>query len=163
MKKHLFIFLVSVLFISCKPQETPTQFTQEALNDTFISLGNEKISFKNILEKHEGKTILIDVWASWCIDCIKGMPKVKALQETNNDVVFLFLSADRSLISWKTGINKYPVKGEHYFMPKGMKSVFSKSIDLDWIPRYLIIDPQGNIKLYKAIKADDSKLLKALN
>lgn len=163
MKKHLFIFLVSILFISCKAQETPTQFTQEALNFNFISSEGENIYFKNILEKHKGKTILIDVWASWCGDCLKGMPKVKALQESNSDVVFLFLSADRSLESWKKGIDKYRVKGEHYFMAKGMKSDFGKSIDLDWIPRYLIIDPEGNIKLYKAIKADDSKLLKALN
>ena len=91
------------------------------------------------------------------------MPKVKALQEANTEMVFLFLSADKSITSWKKGINKYQVKGEHYFMPKGMKSIFSKSIDLDWIPRHLIIDAQGNIKLYKAIKADDSELLKALN
>ena len=163
MKKHLLIFLISILFVSCIAQETPTQFTEEALNDTFISYEGENISFKNIVEKYKGKTILIDVWASWCGDCVKGMPKVKALQETNTDVVFLFLSADKSFQSWKKGVSKYQVKGEHYFMPKGMKSVFSKSIDLDWIPRYLIIDPQGNIKLYKAIKADDTKLLKALN
>ncbi|MFD2541933.1 TlpA family protein disulfide reductase [Lacinutrix gracilariae] len=163
MKKHLLVVCFSILFISCKAQETPTQFTQEALNDTFISFEGENISFKQILEKHKGSTILIDVWASWCGDCIQGMPKVKVLQETNTEMVFLFLSADKSITSWKKGINKYQVKGEHYFMPKGMKSIFSKSIDLDWIPRYLIIDAQGNIKLYKAIKADDSELLKALN
>ena len=163
MKKTIQVFLISILFISCKAQETPTQFTEQALNDTLISYQGENITFKNILEKHKGKTILIDVWASWCGDCVKGMPKVKVLQETNTEVVFLFLSADKSFQSFKKGINKYQVKGEHYFMPKGMKSVLSKSIYLDWIPRYLIIDPQGNIKLYKAIKADNSKLLKALN
>lgn len=163
MKKHLQIFLICILFISCKAQETPTQFTEEALNDTFITYEGENISFKSILEKHKGKTILIDVWASWCSDCVKGMPKVKALQETNTDVVFLFLSADKSFESWKKGIIKYQVNGEHYYMSKGMKSIFSKSIDLDWIPRYLIIDPQGNIKLFKVIKADDSQLIKALN
>lgn len=163
MKKHLLIFILSITFWSCKAQEAPTQFSAEALNDTFISIQNENISLKNILEKYKGKTIFIDVWASWCGDCVKGMPKVKVLQEKYKDVVFLFLSADRSLESWKKGIEKYQVNGAHYFMPKGMKSVFSKSIDLDWIPRYLIIDPQGNIKLYKAIKADDSNLLQALN
>ncbi|MDO6597578.1 TlpA disulfide reductase family protein [Oceanihabitans sp. 2_MG-2023] len=163
MKKHLLILLVSITFLSCKAQETPTQFTEEALNDTFISYENENITFKNILKKHKGKTIVVDVWASWCGDCIKGMPKVKALQDSNPEVVFLFLSADKSLKSWKKGIDKYQVKGEHYYMPKGMKSVFSKSINLDWIPRYLIIDADGSIKLFKAIKADNTNLLKALN
>ncbi|MBU2939464.1 TlpA family protein disulfide reductase [Lacinutrix sp. C3R15] len=163
MKKKLLLVLVSILFISCKAQEIPTQFKEEALNDTFISFEGESISLKQILEKHKGNPILIDVWASWCGDCIEGIPKVKALQETNTEMVFLFLSADKSITSWKKGISKYQIKGTHYFMPKGMKSAFSKSIDLDWIPRYLIIDAQGYIKLYKAIKADDSELLKALN
>ncbi|MDX1277837.1 TlpA disulfide reductase family protein [Oceanihabitans sediminis] len=162
MKKYLIVLLVSALFLGCKEQ-TPTQFTDEALQDVLITLKGDEISFENILKKYEGKKILIDVWASWCGDCIKGMPKVKALQEENKEVVFLFLSADKTLESWKEGIEKYKVKGEHYFMPDGMKSVFSNSINVDWIPRYLIVDPQGNIKLFKAIKADDSKLLDALN
>ena len=163
MKKYLQLFVLALAFVSCTAQETPTQFTTEALNDTFIGLDNEKISFQNILEKHKGKTIMIDVWASWCSDCIKGMPKVKAIQEKKPDVVYLFLSADKAVEKWKIGIEKFQVKGDHYFMPKGMKSVFSKSIDLDWIPRYMVVDPQGTIKLFKAIKADDDQLLKALN
>ncbi|MGB1308407.1 MAG: TlpA family protein disulfide reductase [Oceanihabitans sp.] len=163
MKKFLHIFLISLLIVSCTAQEAPTKFTEAALNDTFVSTNNQNILFKEILEKHKGKTILIDVWASWCGDCIKGLPKVKALQNNNKEVVFVFLSADRSISKWKNGINKHQVKGDHYFMPKGMKSVFSKSIGLNWIPRYMLVDPEGGIKLYKAIKADNKQLLNALN
>jgi thiol-disulfide isomerase/thioredoxin len=42
-----------------------------------VNTENEPIAFSEILKKYEGKTIVIDVWASWCSDCIKGMPKVK--------------------------------------------------------------------------------------
>ncbi|MFD2823221.1 TlpA family protein disulfide reductase [Lacinutrix iliipiscaria] len=163
MKKLAYLTTICLLAFNCIAQEPFTEFPQEALNDTFITLEDENIAFKQILEQHKGKTILIDVWASWCGDCIKGLPKVKALQEVHKDVVFLFLSADRSLERWKRGLKKYNIKGEHYFMPKGMKSVFSKTIGLNWIPRYMIIDPEGQIKLFKAIKADDSQLIKALN
>jgi len=163
MKKIAYLLFTCLLIFNCKAQEPFTEFPQEALQDTFINLGNENISFEKILDKYKGKTILIDVWASWCGDCIKGMPKVKALQKTNKDIVYLFLSADRSYNSWKKGINKYQVEGEHYFMPKGMKSAFGKSIGLDWIPRYMVIDPEGKIKLFRAIKADDNQLINALN
>jgi thiol-disulfide isomerase/thioredoxin len=163
MKKVAYLIITCLLFLNCKAQEPLTEFPEDALNDTFVTLNGENIIFKEILEKYKGQTIFVDVWASWCGDCLKGMPKVKALQEENRDLVYLFLSADRSFESWKKGIRKHQVIGEHYFMPKGMKSVFGKAIDLDWIPRYMIIDSEGNIKLFRAIKADDSQLIKTLN
>ena len=35
-----------------------------------------------------------------------------------------------------------------------MKGKFAKAIDLDWIPRYIIIDKTGKIVLYRAIEKD---------
>ena len=55
------IFLVILFaFFSCNT-EKPTQFSEEALNDTFITLQGENIQFDDILSKYEGQTILIDV------------------------------------------------------------------------------------------------------
>jgi len=156
------IFLVILLtFFSCNT-EKPTQFSEEALNDTFITLQGENIQFKDILSKYEGQTILIDVWAAWCRDCIKGMPKLKTLQEDNPDIVYLFLSLDRSVNSWKKAIDKHDVKGKHYYMQSGWDGPFGEFLDLDWIPRYMVVDKQGNIKLYKAIKATDKNILKSI-
>ena len=118
MKKATYLLVACLLVLNCKAQEPLTEFPEEALNDTFITLEGENILFKDILEKYKGQTILIDVWASWCGDCLKGMPKVKALQAENKNLVYLFLSADRSVKSWQKGINKYQVVGEHYFMPR---------------------------------------------
>ena len=161
MKKMNILLVALISFLSCS-KDTPTQFSQDALNDTFVTLSGETTSFNEILTKHKGKTILIDVWASWCKDCIKGMPKVKTLQENNTDVVYVFLSLDKSMDSWKRGIDKYQVEGDHYFMQSGWKGDFGTFIDLDWIPRYMVVDETGTIKLFKAVKADDSKLINVL-
>ncbi|WP_100615996.1 TlpA family protein disulfide reductase [Confluentibacter citreus] len=161
MKKIIYILILVVSFFSCKT-DIPTKFSDEALNDTFITLEGDSIPFKDILQAHEGKTIVIDVWASWCSDCIKGMPKVKVLQDDFKDVVYLFLSLDRSQESWKKGIEKYNVQGAHYFMQSGWKGPFGTFVELDWIPRYMIINPDGTIKVFKAIEADDNKLIEAL-
>ena len=90
------------------------------------------------------------------------MPKVKELQEKNPEVTFLFISMDKSYESWLKGIEKYEVRGEHYLTADGMKGVFGKSIDLDWIPRYMVVNKKGKIALYKVIEADDKKLIKTL-
>ncbi|WP_242203719.1 TlpA family protein disulfide reductase [Aestuariivivens insulae] len=157
---YLLVLLISIF--SCNIDKAPKHFSEGALNDTFTTLQGESIDFKTILEKHKGKTIVIDIWASWCRDCIIGMPKVKELQSKHKDVVFVFLSLDRGVVAWKRGIEKYKVKGEHYYMPSGKKCPFADFVKIDWIPRYMVINKAGKIELFNAIKADDNKLVKAL-
>ncbi|WP_397362119.1 TlpA family protein disulfide reductase [Olleya sp. R77988] len=161
MKKNIFLFFASLFFLNCSAQE-PTQFTETALNDTFIDLDGTSVTFQSILDQHKGKTIVIDIWASWCSDCIKGMPKVQALQLKNKEVVFLFLSLDKSQESWKKGIEKYKVKGQNYFMQSGWKGDFATFVNLDWIPRYMVVDKDQNITVFKAIKVNDKKIKNAL-
>ena len=90
------------------------------------------------------------------------MPKVKKLQKKNKNVVFLFLSLDKTTENWKKAIKTFKIKGEHYYIASGWKGAFCSSIDLDWIPRYIVINPEGEISLYKAIKADDDRISNAL-
>ena len=162
MKHLLFTFFASVMLLACQAQEAPTKFSEQALNDTFITLEGESLTFSSILKKYEGKTILIDVWASWCKDCLKSLPNLKKLQEQDNETVYLFLSLDKSIDGWKKGIKKYDVQGEHYYMQSGWKGDFGDFLDLDWIPRYLVVDKAQNISLYKAVKATDKNLIEAL-
>ena len=106
--------------------------------------------------------LYIDVWASWCKDCRKSLPKVKELQQEFPEMSFVFLSLDKSLDTWKKGIQTYNLQGDHYFMQSGWKGAMGTFLDLDWIPRYLIIDPDGKIVVYKAIKTKDKNLRKYL-
>ncbi len=152
----LFLFFITIA------QAQETSFTKEALNDVFLSENGKEITLSETLKQYQGKTVFIDVWASWCKDCIAGMPKVQKLRKENPDIVFLFLSLDKETDSWKHGIEKYGVIGENYFITSGWKGALCSSIDLDWIPRYMIVNPDGKISLYKAIKTDDANLLKAL-
>ncbi|MBP6038591.1 MAG: TlpA family protein disulfide reductase [Flavobacterium sp.] len=158
------IFVLATMLISTLgcAQKEETSFKKEGLENIMVTTENKPITFAEILKKYEGTTIVIDIWASWCSDCVKGMPKVKALQEKYPEVTFLFISMDKSYESWLYGIQKYEVKGEHYLTSDGMKGVFGKSINLDWIPRYMVVDKTGKIALYKVIEADDKRLFEVL-
>lgn len=154
--------LIALLLFVGFAQGEQKSFSEAALNEKFLSENDVEISFSEILQQYKGKTVFIDIWASWCKDCIVGMPKVQKLREENPEVVFLFLSLDKEIESWKHGIEKYGVVGENYFIPEGWKGDFCSSIDLDWIPRYMVVNPEGEISLYKAIETDDKNLLSAL-
>jgi thiol-disulfide isomerase/thioredoxin len=160
MKKIYFLFII--LCAGCN-LEKPTQFSKLALNDTVYDLNNTSFSIKEVLHQYKGKRVLIDVWASWCVDCIKGLPSVRNLQKKYPKVIFLFLSVDKSKNAWKHGIQRFQIKGAHYNLPKGMKSgEFVDFISLGWIPRYMVIDEQGKISLFKATNASDSAIIEAL-
>lgn len=160
MKKIVYLLIVLVVFASCG--EPPLQFSEESLNEKAITLQGNEVTLKEILEAYKGQTVLIDVWASWCGDCIKGMPTVKEIQSNYTDVAYVFLSVDRNETAWKRGINRYNVVGDHYFLPKGQKGAFGDFLNSNWIPRYMVIDSDGAIKLFKAKKATDQRIIEAL-
>jgi len=158
MKIKTIIFVITILLIlSCK--EEKTTFDNVALNETFVQKNGEKIQFKDILKKNEGKTIFIDIWASWCSDCVAGIPEFKKLQAEEKEVTYVMLSLDKTEDLWEAGIKKHKLEAQHYlFTKKWKESGFCKSIDLDWIPRYMIVGKDGAIKMYKAIKLEDKAI-----
>ncbi|MFV5693714.1 TlpA family protein disulfide reductase [Flavobacterium sp. LT1R49] len=151
--KKIFVLFIAFVTFSCT-QAQKTAFSKEALSETLLSTDGSQVAFKNILKKYKGKTLVIEVWASWCGDCVKAMPKIKELQATNPDVAYVFISMDKAADKWKVGIEKHELKGNHFMANDQMKGVFGKAIDLDWIPRYIIIDKTGKIVLYRAIETD---------
>ena len=160
MKSIFYAILASLLVLTCA--EPPTQFTQEALSEKAILLNGNTTSLSKVFETYKGKTVLVDIWASWCGDCIKGMPLVKEIQKSYNDVDYVFLSVDRNETAWKRGIKRYNVIGDHYFLPNGQDGTLGAFLNSNWIPRYMVIDKKGSIKLFKATKASDKSIIEAL-
>lgn len=161
MKKIFLTLFICSITLSCTAQDK-VNFTPKALSDSFVNMEGKPVLFKEILEGLKGKTAVIDIWASWCRDCIVGLPNLKKLQNDYPDITYVFLSLDQNERAWKSGINRLRLKGEHYLVNKGWNSDFCKSIDLDWIPRYIVVGPDGTMKLFKATKSSDLSIIKAL-
>lgn len=150
MKRHSFNF---------GPQ--PTRFTTEALGNVMTDLKGNTTTLEAVLQQYKGKTIIIDVWASWCGDCLKGLPKVAQMQKTtaDKDIVYLFLSVDKDARPWKGAVKRKNIQGVHYLAEGAWKSKLGEFLNLDWIPRYMVVNPAGDISLFKATSADDPAIL----
>lgn len=156
MKKIFSLAMLMLLSISCSnAQET---FSKDALDFKMTALDDTKISFKEIIKKHKGKKVVLELWASWCGDCVKNMPNVKKMEANNPNVAFVFLSFDKTPEAWKEGIKKHELTGDHYLVGETMKGSFGKAVNLDWIPRYIVLDEKGKIILYKAIETENDKV-----
>lgn len=163
--KKILALLIAIVCFSCSQAQKKT-FSKETLSENLIATDGSVIDFQSIIKKYKGKTLVIEVWASWCSDCVKAMPKIKELQAGNPDVAYVFLSCDKTSDKWMEGIKKHELNGEHFLIKDGMKGDFGKALDLDWIPRYIILDKSEKIVLYRAIETDFDKInstLKELN
>ena len=160
MKKILASLAVLLSLTSCQAQET--EFSKESLESKLTTIDNKTISFEEILKQNHGKTLVIEVWASWCSDCVKNMPEVKDLKARYPEVAFVNLSCDKTFDAWTNGIEKHEVSGENYLIPDGMKSEFGASIKLDWIPRFMVINKEGKIVLFRAIEKDFDKIIESI-
>lgn len=156
--KKIFICIITTLTTLACSNAQDKQFSKESLTKKLITRENTEITFQDILKKHEGKITVIEVWASWCSDCVKAMPKVKQMQDDFPEIDYVFLSVDKAFDKWESGVQKHELKGDHYWITDGMKGDFGKSINLDWIPRYIVIDKTGKVVIYKAIETDFEKM-----
>ena len=161
----LFVFLISCgIFAQKVPDVLKTEFSKEALAQKITSLEGKKLSISEVLKKHEGKVLIIDFWASWCRDCILALPSTKVLKENNPEIEFVYFSLDRSHEQWKKGLDKHHLStNENYWFDEGWKNNFNNFVDLNWVPRFIMVDQKGKIAKYYAISPDDPDVQKTID
>ena len=161
----LFILLFSCgIFAQTVPDVLKTDFSKEALAQKITSLEGKKLSIFDIIKKHEGKILIIDFWASWCRDCILALPSTKELKAKNPEIEFVYFSLDRSHEQWKKGLEKHQLSAnENYWFDEGWKNNFNNYIDLNWVPRFMIVDQKGGIAKYYSINPNDSQIQKTID
>lgn len=166
--KFIYTLILAVFFAHTSmgqqaPAVSKTDFTEAALAQPLYDLHDNEATAGAVLDAHKGKTVLLYIWAMWCPDCLEGFPELQAFQAANPDVPVVYFSLDREEKQWKDGIKKFALQGDHYWFKTGWKNDFTNAIDLNWIPRYLVINPDGGIAAYYAIKADDPALQEAVD
>ena len=101
-------------------------------------------TLQTILDKYKGKTILLDLWATWCGPCMLGHKKMKPLKKEliDKDIVYVYITSPSSdYDNWKEYIAD--ISGEHYFLTEEQYRHISKQYESTGIPFYAIYNTKG--------------------
>jgi len=124
---------------------------------------------KKSLDAFKGKYVYIDVWATWCGPCIQQIPFLKNLEKKyhNKNIEFISISTDESRRSggsweaaekkWRDFVKQKQLGGVQLW--SGQDFSFQQAYQISGIPRFILIDPQGNIVDANAPRPSDPKLI----
>ena len=116
----------------------------------YDNVAPEKI-LQTILDKYKGKTVLIDVWATWCGPCRAGHQALKPMKEEmkGKNVQFVYITSPTSpLDTWQEMIKD--IDGDHYYLTKEQYLYVLEKYESQGIPTYVVYDAKGN-QTYKEI------------
>ncbi|SHF73756.1 Thiol-disulfide isomerase or thioredoxin [Salegentibacter echinorum] len=113
------------------------------------------------------KHIYIDMWATWCGPCKYEIPFLKELEEEyeDKDIKFVSISIDarKDEDKWRQMIKDKELTGTQLLADKEYQSQFVQDYYIQGIPRFIILDPQGNIVDYDAPRPSEPRLKEVLN
>ena len=100
------------------------------------------------LSDFRGRTVLLNLWATWCVPCRKEMPALDALQAKLGGEQFQVVAINidtRNLDKPKAWLDEVGIKGLGYFADPSAKvfqdlKAIGKALGM---PTTLLIDPQG--------------------
>lgn len=173
MKKALLSLMLACATMSCAAQQT---------NEKFVPTAEELAKYLPILKKGDvapelkantpdGKTIdlkdmrgsyvIIDFWATWCGDCRREIPGLKALYADTKDktingkpLMWLGFSFDYKAEAWTQMIEKEQLSWPQISnLKKTREDATFSNWQLRWIPAFFVIGPDGTI-VGTAITAD---------
>lgn len=110
----------------------------------------------------DNKYVYIDLWASWCVPCIKEIPALKALEKeyANKNIKFVSISIDAKPEAWHKALAKYDLHGYQFH---DQDNRIGKILNIQGIPRFLFYDPTGKLLSIDAPRPSSPDIQNMLN
>lgn len=173
MKRTLLSAITLLLAVTMQAQST-----QQDMDDKYatelVKVGTVAPDFKmntpdgktiQLSKYAQGKSVVLDFWASWCPDCRKDAPEVVRLYEKyhQHGIEFIGISMDTDVEAWKNAIEKFGITYPQVSELKKFKETdIAKAYGVKWIPSMVVVGPDGQVKLSTVLTYKLDRYLKEL-
>lgn len=119
------------------------------------------------LSDFKGQVVYIDAWATWCQPCKAEIPFLQKIEQHyhGKPVTFLSISLDNlsSREAWANMVEEKQLGGVQLIADKGFESGIAKAFEIKTIPRFILIDQDGNIVSTNAPRPSSGKVQSMIN
>lgn len=155
-----------------------TELPKGAASPIFENYENYKGGTTSLADL-KGKYVYIDIWATWCGPCKAEIPSLKKVESAYHDknIEFVSISVDNgrgykadskeaaaalAKEGWRKMIAEKELGGIQLYADNDFNSEFIKNYKVNGIPRFILIDPDGNIVSADAPRPSNNKLITLL-
>ena len=143
-------------------KETNAAMPNEILNSKVTDLNGNIYTIKEVLSQQGQKVKVIDFWASWCGACIYAIRESTEFRDKlskEGNVGLLYFSVDKDPEKWKkkaTELKAYGMEQNQYLIDETTLDYLKNYFQAYAIPRYVILDSENKMALFKAPSISDS-------
>ncbi|MBC8051490.1 MAG: TlpA family protein disulfide reductase [Sphingobacteriaceae bacterium] len=121
----------------------------------FTDNGTKLNTFKEMLDQVKGKTVLVDMWGTWCGPCREEIEKngpalKKHFAGKGLDYLYVACYDSKNEKKWKDLIAYFNLEGMHLLANQALNDDIMKSVKSSGYPTYFIIKKDGSFEKSKA-------------
>ena len=106
------------------------------------------------LSSLRGKYVVLDFWGSWCIWCIRGIPRMKeAYSKYKDKMEILGVDCQDTEEKWKAAVEEHQLPWLQVRCPEDYLQTLGQQYRIQGFPTKVIIDPEG--RLVKVVVGED--------
>ncbi len=138
-----------------KPIAAVFENTKRKANDKIIFEPDNIQTWAGVLDLFKGKTVLLDMWGTWCGPCRneieKNGPAIKSyFKDKGLEFLYIANSDQENIKEWKSLITLFNMRGHHILATKELTDDVSGNIKIEGYPTYVIIHKNGTYEKTKA-------------
>jgi len=129
--------------------------------DFYLSDMNGKF---HTLKEFQGELVFLSFWATWCSPCLKTIPQKNTLigEYRNKPIKFINISFDKEKEIWEKSVKDHSISGLNLICIGNWVDILKTKYYIQGIPRYILINKDGEIIDSEAPSAGNENELRRL-
>lgn len=132
------------------------KISNDLLNVKVQSFNAQDTTLKNVFSVKNENFILIDLWATWCIPCLKENPAWKKAEEKySSKIKFVRISIDNDKLKWNNFLKKNN-ENEFNYLIDNHSHPFIQKFKINSIPRFILLNKNYEVISDDFVRPSDS-------